>query len=183
MKRRLIFLILIAFIWFEPSHAQRVEPKKEQSAEVKEPMSDMKKATLLSLVPGGGQVYNHRVWKVPIIYAGFGALIYSFQFYNKTYTEVRAAYIESINKKPITNPEYANVSQDMLYNLRESYRKSRDLSVIGLAGWYAFNLIDAAVDAHLRGFDVSDKLSIKITPSYQYTYAGQYSGLKVQLKF
>ncbi len=183
MKRFLSILFFIALFWFEPSHAQRVEPKKDAASEIKEHMSKVKKATLLSLVPGGGQVYNHRIWKVPIIYAGFGALIYSFQFYNKTYNEVRASYIESINGLPITNPEYVNVSQDMLYNLRESYRKSRDLSVIGLGGWYAFNLIDAAVDAHLKEFDVSDKLTLKISPSYQYSYAGQYGGLKLQLKF
>jgi hypothetical protein len=146
-------------------------------------LSNVQKATLYSLIPGGGQVYNHRYWKVPVIYVGFGLLTYSFIFYNKVYGEVRVSYKESINGIPIANPEYANVPEEMLYTLRESYKKSRDLSAIGLAGWYVFNLIDAAVDAHLQEFDVSDKLTLKITPQYQFGYAGAYTGLQLRFKF
>jgi coproporphyrinogen III oxidase-like Fe-S oxidoreductase len=149
----------------------------------KKNMSSVKKATLLSIIPGGGQIYNKSYWKVPVIYAGFGALGYSYVFYNRVYNDVRQAYIQKLNNEPITNPEYENVSEDMLYNLRESYRKSRDLSVIGMAGWYAFNLMDAAVDAHLKGFDVGEKLTLKVKPQYQYGPSYSYAGLSLKLNF
>jgi len=71
----------------------------------------------------------------------------------------------------------------MLYTLRESYRKSRDLSVIGMAGWYAFNLIDAAVDAQLKEFAVGESLSMQVRPQFQVTPVGQFTGLHVRLRF
>ncbi len=158
-----------------------VEPKPVLPKGPKPPMAAPKKAMLYSLIPGGGQYYNKKYWKVPVIYIGFGALIYSFNFYNTEYNRVRQAYIQSINNQPITDPEFANVPQDMLYNVRESYRKSRDLSIIGMVGLYALNLIDAAVDAHLSGFDVTDKLSLRIKPDYQYYRGSSYVGLNIKL--
>jgi hypothetical protein len=141
------------------------------------------KATLLSLIPGGGQIYNQKYWKVPVVYVGFGALAYSTLMNQQYYDEVRLAYLQRINKEPVTNPEYANVPTEMLFGLREYYRKNRDLSVIGLFGLYAFNLIDAAVDAHLREFDVTDKLSLQLKPVYQMGLAGNYSGLNLRIRF
>jgi len=182
---RVIFLLLFGFILGLGVFAQQVDtlaPKKVDITENPPGLSRVQKATLLSLVPGGGQIYNERYWKVPVIYAGFGVLTYSFIFYNREYNEVRAAYIQSLNKEPVTNPEYENVPTEMLYSIRESYRKSRDLSAIGIVGWYAFNLIDAAVDAHLKEFDVSDKLSLKIKPQYGIGYAGNYAGLNLQIR-
>jgi hypothetical protein len=71
----------------------------------------------------------------------------------------------------------------MLFGLREYYRKNRDLSVIGILGLYAFNLIDAAVDAHLKEFDVTDKLSLQLKPVYQLGLAGNYTGLNLRIRF
>ncbi|MDZ4668354.1 MAG: DUF5683 domain-containing protein [bacterium] len=164
-------------------NAQQSETKSSKDAVENPPgMSRVQKATLLSLVPGGGQIYNERYWKVPVIYVGFGVLTYSFIFYNKAFNEVRLSYIQRLNNEPVSNLEYQNVPTEMLYSLRESYRKSRDLSAIGLVGWYAFNLIDAAVDAHLKEFDVSDKLTLKVKPQYGIGYAGTYTGLNLQFR-
>ncbi len=173
-----IFLLLSASV-FGQNSIDSSKVAKDFLAEMSKP----KKATLYSLIPGGGQIYNKSYWKVPIIYAGFGALTYSFIFYDKVYNDVRTAYIQKTNNQTVTNPEYANVPEEMLYTLRESYRKSRDLSVIGMAGWYAFNLIDAAVDAHLKEFDVGESLSMQVRPQFQVTPVGQYTGLHVRLRF
>lgn len=148
----------------------------------RQPLSDVQKATLLSLIPGGGQIYNGKYWKVPVIYAGFAALTYSFIFYEQVYSESREAYKQKVNGEPVTNPEYANVPEEMLYSVRESYRKSRDLSVIGLAGLYAFNLLDAAVDAHLKGFDVGENLSMRIVPGFQPATGGMVAVVRVGLR-
>lgn len=181
---RLFFLFIICFFVSNSGFAQKNETEKKDSEISENPpgLTRVQKVTLLSLVPGGGQVYNEKYWKVPVIYAGFGLLTYSFIFYNKEYSAVRASYIQRLNNEPVTNLEYENVPTEMLYSLRESYRKSRDLSAIGLVGWYAFNLIDAAVDAHLKEFDVSDKLSIRLKPQYSIGYAGNYAGLNLQIR-
>ncbi len=142
-----------------------------------------KKATLYALIPGGGQVYNKSYWKVPIVYAGFGVLAYSLMFYNREYNSVREAYIQKINGQVVTNPEFDNVPEYMLYNVRESYRKYRDLSAIGIVGWYAFTILDATVEAHLKEFDVGENLSLRIKPSYQMTSFGSNLGLKLQARF
>lgn len=182
MQKALLF-ILFTFL-FLALHAQRVEePKTEKLPEVKKEMSRPKKATLLSIIPGGGQIYNERYWKVPVIYIGFGALTYATIANQQLYNDVRMAYQQRLKNEPVTNPEYANVPTEMLFTLREYYRKNRDLTVVSMVGLYAFNLIDAAVDAHLKEFDVSDKLSMHVKPVYQYGLAGQYTGLNLRLRF
>lgn len=176
---RLICLTALLFL-STGLFAQRADTTRHAE---KKPMSSMKKATLLSLVPGGGQIYNGRVWKVPVIYAGFAALTYSYLFYQELYTDVRTAYKEKVQGQAVSNPEYANVPEEMLYSIRESYRKSRDRSVLGLVGLYAFNLLDAAVDAHLKGFDVGDNLSLKAAPSIQTIGLQPVPGFRVALRF
>ena len=183
---RVVGLFLICFfINLSQAQSQAIEQEKEAPKKGAEKVNhgngSVKKATLLSIIPGGGQIYNHSYWKVPVIYIGFGVLTYSFIFYDKAYNDVRAAYIQKVNNQPVTNPEFENVPEVMLFSIRESYKKSRDLSVVGMAAWYTFNLLDAAVDAHLKGFDVSDKLSLKIMPQYQMSYAGFYSGVSFKL--
>lgn len=179
LKKVLFILAILCSLLVQ---AQQVK-KEGETPKKKEPMSTVKKATLLSLIPGGGQVYNKHYWKVPVIYVGFAALTYSYLFYNEVYNDVRQSYIQKINKEPVTNPEYANVPEEMLYSLRETYRKSRDLSVIGFAGLYVFNLVDAAVDAHLKGFDVGDQLSMRIKPDYHYSLTGPVTGVQISLRF
>lgn len=177
-------LILCCLVLGKLALAQAVEKKPEKSQEEESPVYlPAKKAALYGLIPGGGQIYNKSYWKVPIVYAGFGALTYSFMFYNREYNSVRQAYIQKINGQVVTNPEFANVPENMLYNVRESYRKSRDLSAIGMVGWYAFAILDATVEAHLKGFDVGDNLSIRFKPDYQINPMGQSMGLKLQARF
>lgn len=179
--------LLLIFIFtgiFSCSYAQ----VKDSSSLVKLPVTKggltiPQKATILSLIPGGGQIYNQKYWKLPVIYAGFGALAYATIKNQQFYDEVRLAYLQRLNKEAVTNPEYANVPTEMLFGLREYYRKNRDLSVIGMVGLYAFNIIDAAVDAHLREFDVTDKLSFQVKPVYHMGLAGNYSGINLRIRF
>lgn len=180
-KHLLIFLLTVIF---SGAFAQT----KDSSSIVKLPATKSgftipQKATLLSLMPGCGQIYNQKYWKVPVIYVGFGVLAYATIKNQQFYDDVRLAYLQRLNKEAVTNPEYANVPTEMLFGLREYYRKNRDLSVIGMVGLYAFNLIDAAVDAHLREFDVTDKLSFQVKPVYQVGLAGNYSGINLRIRF
>jgi hypothetical protein len=132
-----------------------------------------KKAAIFSAVlPGAGQIYNKKWWKVPIIYAGGAGLAYSFQFNQSKYIRYRTAYKYRIDNDPSTVDDYVGVySDDNLNTLQKYYHRYRDLTVIGFAALYALNVIDASVDAHLFTFDVSDDLSVNIHPTLINTTA------------
>lgn len=127
-----------------------------------------KQAALLSAaLPGLGQVYNKRYWKVPIIYIGFGALAYEASFLNKEYNFYRDLYNEA--KESETQTVVYNGDTYKAANVKEGrdyYRKYRDLTLIGVGVWYVLNVIDANVDAHFFDYDVSDDLTLNINPVF-----------------
>ncbi len=129
------------------------------------------KAALRSaIIPGWGQVYNKKYWKVPIIYAGLGISAGVF-FYNlQTYQDTRLAYtIKSTNDSLRFNeiPDYLQpISEESLRYYRDSYRQAMDYSILIFLLVWGLNVVDAAVDAHLKGFDVSPDLSLKFKPYY-----------------
>ena len=145
-------------------------------------VSDVKKATTLSLIcPGAGQFYNESYWKVPIVIGGMGSMIYVIDWNNRGYKRFKSAYtlLTDYEKNP---DKYPNGSADefggrysatFLKNLRDSYRRNRDLSILLTAAVYIFQAVDAHVDAHLKDFDVSDNLTVDLEPmvDYQYNYA------------
>lgn len=128
--------------------------------------SPRKAAILSAVLPGAGQVYNKKYWKLPIIYAGAAGLVYSFQFNQSHYLKYRNAYKYRIDGDASTVDNYVGIySDDNLNTLQKYYHRYRDLTVIGFAALYALNVIDASVDAHLFTFDVSDDLSLRVQPT------------------
>ncbi len=137
-----------------------------------------RKATIYSAVlPGLGQIYNRKYWKVPIVYGGFVTLGYFINFNNNEYTKYRQAYSDIIDNDPNTNshmslkvnpsllkPENKADYTEALRGAKDGWRRNRDLVVIGTAVFYALNIIDASVDAHFFNFDISDDLAIKWAP-------------------
>lgn len=127
------------------------------------------KATIYSaIVPGLGQAYNKKYWKIPIIYAGIGTSTYFFIYNSKEYQRTRHALINRLDTDSTTidndfiDPRYTVA---LLQERKNYYRKNRDLSaVIGFL-FYIANIIDADVDAHMFNFNVDENLSLFITPS------------------
>ena len=134
-----------------------------------------RKATIYSAVlPGAGQAYNKKYWKIPIIYAGFGALTYFVVTNNSEYKTYEEGYKFRLDGDVTTTDDFVGIYTDEdLVTLKNFYRRNRDLSVIGMSLLYVLNIIDASVDAHLFYFDVSDQLSMNVTPSY---LPGKFSG-------
>ena len=142
-------------------------------------VSRVNKATTLAMIcPGAGQVYNQSYWRVPIVIGGFATTIYCIDWNNRGYQRFQKAYrLLSDYEK---NPElYPNGSQDefggrysssFLKNLRNSYRRNRDLCIILTAGLYILQVVDAHVDAHLRDYDISKDLSVSLSPVIGYSY-------------
>ncbi|MDG1277283.1 MAG: DUF5683 domain-containing protein [Algoriphagus sp.] len=141
-----------------------------------------RKATMLSaILPGAGQVYNEKAWKVPIIYAGLITDIYFIGYNNTRYQVFKEALIASDNGEPT---DFPNLNRDGLVRNVDYWRGNRDLCYILLGAIYALNLIDANVDAHLSGFDISDDLALKIDPKFESFSANNNSvGFSIKLKF
>ncbi len=147
-----------------------------------------KKASLLSVVlPGAGQVYNKKYWKVPIVYGAIGASLYFAFDQRRQFEEFKEAYLFRVDDDPLTTDDkYEGVYTDQnLLTLIENHRRNRDLMFV-LAGFsYMLNIVDAAVDAHLYYFDVSDDLQASFRPKVLYDpYNRNYTtGIQLNIKF
>lgn len=170
MKRNLFFKLLI-FILITISCKGQSDtsssifnntPKQKNKLFRISQWSEPKKASVLSaILPGAGQVYNKKYWKVPIIYAAGGFLCYNVIRQNTNYIYYKNELLNVINGG--TSAE--GFSQQQLVILKNQSKKWRDLSVAGVVILYVLNIIDANIDAHLKKFDISDDLSIHIFPS------------------
>ena len=183
------YFILTCLIALQCSaNAQNIET----SSVVRVPVHSASKASKLSaMIPGAGQVSNKQVWKVPIIYAGAGALIYSMSWNNKNYQKYLSAYKLDSDTSSATNSEYSGLySVQNLIVLKDYYRRNRDFSAIGLVLLYTANIVDAYVYGQFFNFDISDDLSMQvkpyIVPSITNYNSGSWTsttGINIQLKF
>lgn len=129
------------------------------------------KATWMSAVlPGLGQFYNRRYWKPPIVYAGLGVSIYFLIDNQLKFITARNSYRARVGVPGYTvASKYVGNDATQIESDRDYYRTTRDYCIVAVVGVYALNIIDAAVDAHLRSFDVGNDLSMKVRPSFQLT--------------
>jgi hypothetical protein len=151
--------------------------------------SPRKAAIYSAILPGLGQVYNKKYWKVPIVYAAVGIPVYLF-FDNKTwYNRTRYALAVLVNNNG--GDSLANVHPQLrglvdrkadgaLQNYRNEFRKNMDYSILFTLLFWGLNVVDATVDAHLKGFNVNDNLSLKLKPTILST---QSVGLSLVLSF
>jgi Family of unknown function (DUF5683) len=149
-----------------------------------------RRATVLSaILPGAGQVYNRKYWKVPIIYAVAGGFGYLFVTTNKQYKEYKQALISRYDDDTSTPELYPKFDDANLVSLKKKYKRRRDMCAVGIGAVYLLNIIDANVDAHLKKFDekINEKLSLSIRPCANALLTLQqpvyYSGLKFRLNF
>ena len=138
---------------------------------------DVATATWLALViPGGGQIYNRKYWKLPIVYGGFVGCMYAYNWNGQMYKDYRQAYLDIMDSDPNTNsykdffrPGYnfeANKEylKSVFKKRKDRYRRWRDLSIFATIGVYALSVLDAYVDAQLATFDISDDVNLSIEP-------------------
>ena len=165
---------------------QGVEEEEELSDEERIPgYKDPNKALLYSLlIPGGGQVYNEKVWKVPFIYGGILTSIYFFEFNNRRYKRfIDALDIIRDPNSPEPNP-FPNLNQDGIIRNVNFWRRNRDAMFLVFGAIYALGVADAFVDAHLSGFDISDDLTLRLEPSMEPIMANSSSmGIALKIRF
>ena len=156
---------------------------------VKKLMHDPHKATIRSaIIPGWGQAYNRQYWKIPLVYAALGITAGTFVYNNKWYQRTKKAYDIVINNR--TNeydqidPKLQGIIDDprSLQYYRNDFRKNRDYSVLFFLIAWGVNVVDATVFGHLKDFDVSDDLSMRVNPTFDITTKTPGLGLAFNLK-
>jgi hypothetical protein len=153
---------------------------------VKVVRSPKKASIYAALFPGLGQIYNRKYWKLPIVYGGYAGLIYVLGWNNNQYKDFFQGYriiaqygstadmkpeerkfLDNLIKNPsisLDNPSTFKYISTQLKSGKDYYRRSRDLTIIGIAALHVLSIIDASVDANLFDFDISDDLSMRIEP-------------------
>lgn len=174
MKNKLVYIL---FIFFAYTSQGQVDPNKQAidervivakdtvvSLEEYDPLAPSRAAFYSAVVPGLGQAYNKKYWKIPIIYAGMATGVFFYINNNNDYNRFRDAFKRRL--QGFTDDEFFGdgtspiISNDRLINAQRTAQRNRDYSIITIVVFYALNIIDANVDAHLRQYDISDDLSI-----------------------
>lgn len=147
----------------EVKNLPNTEANKEYRPTENQP--NAKKAGLYSaILPGAGQLYNKQYWKIPLIYAGAGVAVYFFVNNQKNYRKYRQAYIARIDNDPATvDKEPLRTTEEIQY-LQNEYKRWLDMTGLLTAVGYTMQILDAVVFAHLKEFDISRDISLKMQP-------------------
>lgn len=139
-----------------------------------------------AIMPGLGQVYNKKYWKLPLVYGGFYAIGYYINAYNDLYTEYKGYLFENIEAGRGENVENPTINRTtgQLRTIVDKTRRERDLMIILLGGMYLLQMVDAHVDSHLKEFDLNPNLQVSIEPSMkQDAWTGRTAGLSLIVRF
>ena len=183
-----------------PDSSSRSLRRQQRQQRLATFMPDPSKATWSAIVfPGGGQIYNHKYWKLPIVYGGFVGCAYALNWNNQMYSDYSQAYLDIMDDDPNTAsyedflPPRYNIEANMDYlkrvfkNRKDIYRRQRDLSIFCFIGVYLISIIDAYVDAELSNFDITDDLSVQVRPTTidnrQSSLRNQAYGLQCSFSF
>jgi hypothetical protein len=190
MLRNFISLLLLLTLSLS-LNAQIKSNKSEMKTAEK--IHSAKRATIYSaILPGLGQAYNHKYWKIPIVYAGVGTISYFIISNREIYLQAREAYDYVANgyDYPIDNELVVKYDAADLLEIRDYYRRNLELSWIFMGVWHILNIIDANVDAHFFDYDISDNLTLRIQPDAGEQIIGKIpqnslprTGIRVTLNF
>ena len=135
------------------------------SAQEKQNKIPKKAGSYSAIIPGAGQIYTKKYWKVPIIYAGLITSAYYIKQSNDSYQLYKDTYLKRINGE-YSDEFQGKYSDANLITLSNHYRRNREISILFFIGTYILNIVDASVNAHLFNYDVSNDLSLHIQPIY-----------------
>ena len=155
------------------------------------------KAVWMALViPGAGQIYNRKYWKLPLVYGGFVGCAYALNWNNQMYKDYSQAFLDIMDDDPNTKsfedflPPSANISgqesryQEIFRKRKDIYRRQRDLSIFCFIGVYLLSVIDAYVDAELSNFDISKDIGMKVEPTlFNDGRSKTYNSIGLQCSF
>ena len=204
MKSSLLLIVLILTLFSAKIQAQKDEIVPQIKEELKvesnikardsiDPLTPSRAAFYSAILPGLGQAYNKKYWKIPIVYAALGTGIYFFIDNTNEYNKYRDIYKRRLagftddeywgtdaNQDPLSTPQ---ISNDALIRAQRSLRKNREISLLVTIGIYALNIIDANVDAHLLQYNVDENLTLQPHIKINERVATSNLGLTLNFKF
>jgi hypothetical protein len=124
-----------------------------------DPLTPAKAAFYSAILPGLGQAYNKKYWKIPLVYGAIGVSMYYYIDSNKSYHQYRDAYKRRL--EGYTDDEFSYLDESRLISAQKFYQRNRDLSALFVVGFYVLNIVDANVDAALIQFNVNENLSVR----------------------
>jgi hypothetical protein len=183
--RQFVFLILISFGLLHTVYAQdsaivkpvvttkQLDTTKKTASDTTKKIAEEhspRKATIRSaIIPGWGQAYNKKYWKIPIVYGALGTAAGFFIYNRKEYIDARDAYRNKLDNDAtndhLIKPKFQPIDPEAVRQYRIAVRQYVDYSVLIFAVLWGLNVVDATVDGHLKSFEVSDDLSMRINPA------------------
>ena len=204
-------ICFVVLVFGQNAHAQKIESDSVYSPVAIKEHSPHKATLYSAILPGLGQIYNKKYWKVPILYLGIGITLYAVGWNTSKYNEYKGGYIdftkfleyknqaenagipEPTSKRyeeileydfDTSDARFDNWFKTRLQNGKDKSKHDRDLSYIILFGVYVLNIIDATVDAHLTNFSINDDLSMTVQPKMNYSpVSGSTLGLSCRINF
>ncbi len=184
----IVGLILGMSVTAQPADSLQTVAPKTASADtvpLSSPYEDLmnapaRAAFYSAVLPGLGQAYNKQYWKIPVVYAALGGAAYFYRMNQQEYLRYRQAYQDRLLGYPDAFPD---LSTDVLIAAQSYYRRNRDISLMVLVGFYVLNILDANVSAHLRQWDIDDRLSLQWAPPLSIPYGGPAAPLSMRLSW
>ena len=191
LKKQLYTFSLLIFLTIFNSFAQENEVLKIKDTvfvnkTIFNPLSPSKAAFYSAILPGLGQAYNKKYWKIPFVYAALGSGVYSYKINNDNYNRARTAFKLRKNEKPDEfdglngNPF---LSEDALISAQKGYKKDKDLALLVTAGLYILQILEASTNAHLLQHNVDDSLTITPKLIRNTTNNRTIVGAQINFKF
>lgn len=172
---RILFLVVILCLTVcsysqEPVSANMSKVSRNDSAKVSKHSPTA--AMLYSIIPGGGQIYNRKYWKLPIVYGTIGTSSFFIYYFAKDMVKYRNEFIyRRDGMSDLFDPKLAQYSNENILAMKQTSQRNMEIAIAVTAILYTLNIIDAMVDAHLFYFDVSDDLSLRFSPAMLPSYA------------
>ncbi len=183
MIRKILFIIILLSLSVNSFAQREVTTSLKDSTRRHSPAI----ATIASaVIPGLGQIYNQKYWKVPIIYGTFGTLWYLFNYHNNQYAKFKEALANYGSPGPYYYYDQTKSKVELEW-YKEQHQRLREIMVISMIGAYVLTIMDASVDAFLYDYDVSDNLAFRIEPTiiqpFAYKPLSPTVGLQFRIKF
>ncbi|WP_298144011.1 DUF5683 domain-containing protein [Flavobacterium sp.] len=181
--KKYFYILLISMPLFALAQGPGTPLKQSDTIKTNQidPLRPAKAAFYSAILPGLGQAYNKKYWKIPIVYGALGTGFFMYQRNNNEYHKFRTAYKQRLAGQP--DQFLGQYNDQTLINAQRTFQRNRDLSLLVTVGLYVLNIIDANVDAHLKQYNVNDTLTVvpEIFPSDISN--GQNIGLTLQYQF
>lgn len=146
-------------------------------------LAPAKAAFYSAILPGLGQAYNGKYWKIPLVYAGIGTGVYFYINNDKQWNRYRDAYKDRLAGRKDEFEGEVEIGTEALIRAQEFYRRNKEISILVIAGFYVLNIIDANVNAHLQQFNVSEDLSLKPDMEFDNFTGKSNYGLSLNFRF